>query len=324
MICVESSAEGISAERGVLMDVFFTSLNEMLMVFVFIFAGWILKRKHILPENSGSVLSKLESNILLPALIINTFMTRCSLKNLADKSTLLIYCVIIFIPITIIAFWVGKRFSAKPFHQRLYRHAFIVSNYGFMGNALVLGIFGEDALFNYMMFTIPLNILTFSLCVSWLMPNGDGKFSLKSLCNPICIALLIGIVLGITQIPVPDFIQTVISSTASCMFPIAMLLTGFIVGGYGVRKLMSMPKVYVISLLRLVVIPAIVTILLKLLHTSDDVILVALCALAMPIGMNVIIFPAAYGRDTNVGASMVLVSHVLALITIPVMFTIFL
>lgn len=306
------------------MDVFFTSLNEMLMVFVFIFAGWILKRKHILPENSGSVLSKLESNILLPALIINTFMTRCSLKNLADKSTLLIYCVIIFIPITIIAFWVGKRFSAKPFHQRLYRHAFIVSNYGFMGNALVLGIFGEDALFNYMMFTIPLNILTFSLCVSWLMPNGDGKFSLKSLCNPICIALLIGIVLGITQIPVPDFIQTVISSTASCMFPIAMLLTGFIVGGYGVRKLMSMPKVYVISLLRLVVIPAIVTILLKLLHTSDDVILVALCALAMPIGMNVIIFPAAYGRDTNVGASMVLVSHVLALITIPVMFTIFL
>ncbi len=306
------------------MDVFFTSLNEMLMVFVFIFAGWILTRKHILPDNAGSVLSKLESNLLLPALIINTFMTRCSIENLAQKSTLLIYCVIIFIPITCIAFWVGKKFSAKAFHERLYRHAFIVSNYGFMGNALVLGIFGEDALFNYMMFTIPLNILTFSVCVSWLLPNGDGKFSFKSLCNPICFALIIGIILGITQVPVPGFIQTVISSTANCMFPLAMLLTGIIVGGYGVRKLLAMPKVYVISLLRLVVIPAIVTIILKLLHTADDVILVALCALSMPIGMNVIIFPAANGRDTTVGASMVLISHILALITIPVMFTIFL
>lgn len=295
------------------------------MVFLFIFAGFILKRKSLVPKNAGSVLSKLESNLLLPALIMHTFMSRCSLANLEVKSTLLIYSVLIFLPITLIAFFVGKRFSAKSFHQRLYRHAFIVSNYGFMGNALVLGIFGEEALFDYMMFTIPLNILTFSVCVSWLIPNqNNSKFSIKSLCNPICIALVLGIVLGVTQIPVPAFIESAISATANCMFPVAMLLTGMIVGGFGIRKLMTIPKVYVISLLRLVVIPAVVTIILKLLHTSDDVILVALCALAMPIGMNVIIFPAAYGRDTTVGASMVLVSHILALITIPVMFTLFL
>ena len=155
------------------MEVFFTSLNQMCMVFLFIIAGFILKRKALVPKNTGSVLSKLESQLLLPALILNTFMTRCSLSNLASKTTLLLYSVVIFLPITVVAFWVGKRFSAKSFHQRLYRHAFIVSNYGFMGNALVLGIFGEEALFDYMMFTIPLNILTFSVCVSWLIPNQD-------------------------------------------------------------------------------------------------------------------------------------------------------
>ena len=309
------------------MEVFFTSLNQMCMVFLFIIAGFILKRKALVPKNTGSVLSKLESQLLLPALILNTFMTRCSLSNLASKTTLLLYSVVIFLPITVVAFWVGKRFSAKSFHQRLYRHAFIVSNYGFMGNALVLGIFGEEALFDYMMFTIPLNILTFSVCVSWLIPNQDkssNAFNLKALCNPICIALALGILLGVTQIPLPPFFTSAVSAIANCMFPVAMLLTGMIVGGFGLRKLMTIKKVYVISLLRLVIIPAIMTIILKLLHASDNVILVTLCALSMPIGMNVIIFPAAYGRDTTVGASMVLVSHVLALVTIPLMFTLYL
>lgn len=306
------------------MEVFFTSLNQMLVMFTFIFAGWILKRKNVLPDNTGSLLSKLESTILLPALILNTFMNKCTLENLSAKSNLIIYCAIILVAITAVAFWAGKKFSRESVTERIYRYSFIFSNYGFMGNALVLGIFGQDTLFDYMMFTIPLNIYTFSIGVSWLLPNQDGKFHLKSLCNPIFIALFVGILLGITQVPVPAFFSTAISSTASCMSPVAMLLTGFIIGGYSIRKLLSIRKVYVISLLRLVIIPGVVVAALMLLHTSHDVILVALCALAMPMGLNTIIFPAAYGGDTNLGASMGLVSQGLALITIPVMFSVFL
>lgn len=306
------------------MEVFFTSFNQMLVMFTFILAGWILKRKHILSDNAGSLLSKLESTILLPALILNTFMNKCTLENLMAKSQLVLYCAVILVVITVFAYWTGKKFSKEAMTERIYRYSFIFSNFGFMGNALVLGIFGQDTLFDYMMFTIPLNIYTFSIGVSWLLPSEDGRFHIKSLCNPICFALAVGILLGITQVPLPAFLTTAISSTAACMSPIAMLLTGFIIGGYSTRRLLSIKKVYAISLLRLIVIPAAVVLVLQLLHTSYDIILVALCALAMPMGLNTIIFPAAYGGDTNLGASMELVSQALALVTIPVMFAVFL
>ena len=40
-----------------------------------------------------------------------------------------------------------------------------------------------------------------------------------------------------------------------------------------------------------------------------------------PAGMNSVVFPAAYGEDCRPGASMVLVSSILSLVTLPVMYT---
>ena len=40
--------------------------------------------------------------------------------------------------------------------QSKYTYSFAVANFSFMGNAVVLGIFGEDVLFDYMIFTLPL------------------------------------------------------------------------------------------------------------------------------------------------------------------------
>ena len=36
--------------------------------------------------------------------------------------------------------------------------------------------------------------------------------------------------------------------------------------------------------------------------------------------MNTIVFPEAYGGDASIGASMTLISHVLCVITIPIMY----
>ena len=49
----------------------------------------------------------------------------------------------------------------------------------------------------------------------------------------------------------------------------------------------------------------------------------ALIAFATPLGLNTIIYPAAYGGDTKTGASMAMVSHTLSVITIPFMYFVF-
>ena len=47
-----------------------------------------------------------------------------------------------------------------------------------------------------------------------------------------------------------------------------------------------------------------------------------LCSLAMPLGLNTIVIPSAYGKDTSVAAGMAVISHLLAVVTIPVIFAI--
>ena len=107
------------------------------------------------------------------------------------------------------------------------------------------------------------------------------------------------------------------------MSPLAMMLTGFVVANFSFKKLASVKRIYLASVLRLVVLPLVFVLILKLLNTDPTVIMLTLCATAMPLGLNTVVFPAAYGGDTTPGASMALISHVLSIITIPVMFAIF-
>ena len=62
---------------------------------------------------------------------------------------------------------------------------------------------------------------------------------------------------------------------------------------------------------------------LKLLNTPKEIVTLALIAFATPLGLNTIVYPASYGGETKTGASMTMISHILSVITIPVMCLIF-
>ena len=46
-----------------------------------------------------------------------------------------------------------------------------------------------------------------------------------------------------------------------------------------------------------------------------------ICSLAMPLGLNTIVIPAAYGKDTTAASGMALISHALSVVTIPLLFS---
>lgn len=102
---------------------------------------------------------------------------------------------------------------------------------------MVSGIYGAESmeLFDYLMFTLPLNLFTYSIGIAWLVPNGHGKFSMKNFVNPIFVSIFIGAILGLLPIPKFRLVTTIINSTAACMSPIAMILTGFVIGGYSLQ-----------------------------------------------------------------------------------------
>ncbi len=313
------------------MQIFNLTLSQMLMMFSLILVGFLLRKKANIPENAGTVMAKLETYIFVPALSLYTQMTKCTVENFLKHSPLILYGLAIVLAAIIIAHPVSRLFSKDPtsYQRNIYKYALTFGNFGFMGNFIVLGIWGEDVFFEYLLFTFFISVL----CNSWglfiLIPKDQGanlwQNLKKGLLTPAMIAIFLGMILGLSNAGqyLPDFVHTALKNASDCQGPVAMVLAGFVIGGYKFKDMLSNKKVYFVTLLRLVVIPAIFMVALKLIGADDSIMTLALIAFATPLGLNTIVFPAAYGGETKTGAAMTMISHTLSVITIPVMYLIF-
>lgn len=318
---------GVLALKGdEFVEIFSSVIFQIAVLFSFIFIGFTIRQGGFLPENSAEIFSKLENRILMPAVVINTFRTNCTVKNISEKWVFIAYStgVLLF---CIATGFVASRFLGKTeYLKKVYRYSISVSNFGFVGTAMVSGIYGAESmeLFDYLMFTLPLNLFTYSIGIAWLVPNGHGKFSMKNFVNPIFVSIFIGAILGLLPIPKFRLVTTIINSTAACMSPIAMILTGFVIGGYSLANLFGKWQTYVVAGIRLVFLPTVSVLVLKLFNAPQEAVVATLCANAMPLGLNTVIIPSAYGKSPDDGASMALVSQLTAVFTIPILFYILL
>ena len=304
-------------------NVFLATLSPMLVMFSCMVIGFILNKKKLCPDNTVTVLSKLETYVLAPALTINTFSKYCTVASLSEQYQMILYCLLALAIAIGISCLLTPMFTGKGYNRNVYRYALTFGNFGFMGNAIVPAIFGEEALYSYMLFTLPLSLAVYTWGIASLIPKGEGKQNpMKNLLNPSVFAVAIGAVLGLTGASayVPDFVTSTLSGLGACMGPIAMVLTGFLIGNYSFKSLLSNQKIYIAAVLRLFILPALFILLLKLIGADSTSLIMCLFAFATPLGLNTVVFPAAYGGDTTTGASMAMISHTVCVITIPIMY----
>lgn len=307
------------------MNIFLSVIFQISVLFSFIIIGFILYRLNFLPRETGRVFSRIENSIFMPAVVINTFWTNCTIKNITEKWIFIAYSIGILAFCILTAFIVSRYIGKTEYLQKIYRYSISFSNFGFVGTAMVSGIYGDNSieLFDYLMFTLPLNLFTYSVGIAWLVPNSQKMFSVKTFLNPIFVSLFIGAALGLLSVPKNELASTVISSAANCMAPVAMILTGFVIGGYNLRDLFKHPQTYIVAGIRLVALPSVIVLFLTLIKAPQEIIVATLCAHAMPLGLNTVIIPSAYGENPETGASMALVSQLCSIITIPSLFFIF-
>ncbi len=308
------------------MNVFISTLNQIVFLFGFIIIGYILVKCKVLSENSSSVLSKLENTVFIPALVMSTFIENFTIEKISASWKLLVISFLLAFVAIPIAILTSKLVTKDKYIQKIYTYGLSFSNFGFMGNAVVSTVF-PDVFFEYLIFTLPLWVLIYVWGVPRLLIMDTAKKqtfkdSLKSFVNPMFIALIIGIVIGFIRIPLPRWIVSIIDVSGDCMSPIAMILTGIVVSSVSLKETFKNIKIYIVSIIRLIIIPLIFILIVPLFKMSETAYICALCSLAMPLGLNTIVIPSAYGKDTSVAAGMTVISHLLAVITIPIIFTI--
>ena len=308
------------------MTVFLSTLNQTGFLFTLIFIGYILAKVGVVERSSARSLAKLENFVFVPALIIGSFVENFTVERLGSVWRLLVVCTLIAlvsIPLSIIA---SKLLDRDKYAQNIYTYGLVFSNFGFMGNAVILAIYPE-VFFEYTLFTFPLWIALYVWGIPVLLiPQEDGavgiRSRLRSFVNPMFISMIIGIVLGLCGARLPEFLDSAISVSRECMSPVAMILTGITISTIDLKATFTRAKLYLASLIRLVAFPLIFILVARLLPLSELEYTLCVVMLAMPFGLNTIIVPEAYGRDTSLAAGLTLISSILACVTIPFVLTI--
>lgn len=309
------------------MSVVVSTLNQLAFLFGFIAIGYFLMKIGAIPKNASAVLSKLENIIFIPALVMGTFIENFTINRIISAWKLLVcsfIIVLIAIPIAII---ISKIITKDKYIQKIYTYGLCFSNFGFMGNAVVSSLF-PGIFFEYLIFTLPLWILIYLWGVPRLLiaeSNGKQTFiqSLKSFVNPMFIGMLVGMIIGLLNIKLPVWLTSIINVSGDCMSPIAMLLTGMVVSSISLKHTFTNVRIYIISIVRLVIIPFVFILFTSFLQISETIYICALCTLSMPLGLNTIVIPSALGKDTTVAAGMTVISHLLSCVTIPIIFSVF-
>ena len=305
-------------------DYFTRAATQILMILLYIGIGFILRRSKLLPENTSKSLSLLETFVFLPALIFNNLSTNVQIEKITTYSVMLTSGAAFLVAVLIVATIFTKIFSkGRPADEYgTYMYMFAFANYGYVGYPVIEGVFGSTMLTSMILFAVPFTFAIYTYGAILLSNDGKSKkLKIPPKMIPILCALALGVIVGLTGIKLPTVVTGMTGALKGCMSPVAMIMTGFVLGSLNFKEIFTSARAYAISIVRLVVIPLVFIGALLLLGTfiniPGELMIIALFIASMPIGLNAVIFVEASGRDSTENARTCLISYILALVTVP-------
>lgn len=311
------------------MDTLFIMLKNVIIFVLLAIPGYLLVKGKILkPQESGG-LSKLLTNIGMPALVLSSTLT----LNFTPELTLsMVVIAVICIAFTVFSFVSTAWLCRSEKNQKtaaMMRFAITFVNSGFIGIPLATAVFGGDSpVMAYLIVSnIVMNVIMFTLGVYLISGDKNAISVKKAVLTPVVMAFLVGIVLNLLGVPkrIPE-LQTYATHFKGIVTPLSMVVLGMKLADVPMKKLFSSGRMYYVSFLRLVVYTVVGTALVyglqyvPFLGLGSEAVLGFFVGLAMPTAGLASVFSDQFGGDTENSVILTLGTTILSIVTIPVLY----
>ena len=301
---------------------FMLVLQQMLMLLLMMFIGYVMERKHLLGENANAILSKVVLNVTLPAQIITSFSVDGGALDNATLGRTFLFSAVVYAAYFAVA-WVMVRLLKLSLEQRgTYQYMLIFGNVGFMGFPVITAIFGADKLVFAVIFNIVFNLLVFSVGLQMIAGAGQVKagFDWCKLLNLPLLSSVLALALFFLHIPLPQVVNSALLTLGNATTPLAMLILGCTIAAMPLKELFEEWRIYLFVGIKLLVLPLLIFVLLKPLLSADDVLGQILVVLsAMPVATNATMLSVEYGGDVKLVSQGIFFTTVFSVLTIPLL-----
>jgi hypothetical protein len=283
---------------------------------VIISFGYFLKHKKIITENEGKVISKLLMHTTFPALIIVTMM-RVHFEAKLLLLPVISLCFSIFSMLT--TAWVFKGQGSK--HRALFIMGSGGFNLGLFAYPLIEGIWGPAGMVYAAMFDLGNSLAIFGLVYGtgvFLSDKKEGvtvkenikKAFLKIITLVPFQALLIGMIINLTQFKLPTILVDILDILARGNKVIALLIMGIYLNiSLTSETFQQVSKVLVIRYFWGLVLGFLCFYFLPFEPLYRTVLLIVLI---IPVGMTLLPFSDELGYDTKIAGMLVNISMLIS------------
>ena len=202
----------------------------------------------------------------------------------------------------------------------LYSFMLLFGNVAFLGFPVVKAVIGEEALFHTALFNLPFNLLVFTIGVYYITKDTKmkGAMSLKKFINPGIVATLLGLIFFALKIELPSMVTSLSKGLGDITTPLSLFVVGGNLYGVNVKMILKRHLIFIVSFLKLLVIPIIVAVALWAFGVDGLPATVSVIIAAMPIAANTVILSQEYDGHVLESSEAVFISTLLMAVTLPI------
>lgn len=298
-----------------MLNSFLTVGEQVLILFVLIALGFICGKTKIINEGGSKVMADVVLYFVTPCVIINAFQREFDATMLIKLIvSALCSAIILFVSVLI----AQLLFKKQDVHKAcIYKFSTVFSNCGYMSLPLQQALLGDEGVFYGASFVAMFNIFVWSYGIITMKGKGEKGSGLKILVNPGIIGTLIGIVLFLCSVRLPNIVAQPISYMAALNSPVPMLIIGYYLSKADLKKAFTDKWAYVSMALRLLILP-IASLFTLLTCGINGALLVSLViSVSSPVAAITTMMSAKYSHDTELSVSLVSATTLLSLGTMP-------
>nr|WP_325213016.1 AEC family transporter [uncultured Oscillibacter sp.] len=295
---------------------FFDTLAEMLVLLFAIACGFAAHRLGILGGETDQKISKLLLTLTLPAMILGSVCTGDALPEASVVLGTLGVALVFYALEFAFVLAAPPLLGGTPGQKGVWRYTLAFPNVAFIGYPVVSALFGPEALFYAVILVLPFNLMTFTL--GPLLLAGAKRFSLRQMLSPCVAASVLALVLALGRLRPPAMIGEALEFVGGVTVPLSLLFVGSLLAGMPLGRMLASPRLWILTAVRLLVLPAALCFLLRRMGTDSLILGVAVTQMAMPAAVNGSLLCMEYGGDAECMAQITFVSTLASIVTIPI------
>ena len=300
---------------------FLLGLNIIFPIFFVIFAGYLAKQKGYLDEHFVSTSTWIVFYVALPLKLFSDIRS----AHIETLPTTYVAYILLGIFLIFFATWIAAR-PFIPDRKKLsaFVHCSFRSNFVYVGYPILESLYGKPSPEHMIVVTVfgltLYNILAIVILTLYSESEDKkihpGKILLKILKNPMIIAIFIGVLFNILQIPVYTGLDKGISLLAALCTPLSLLLIGASLNFESITH--DLALVFASATIRTILTPLILIPVGIAIGLSAVELGIAYVFWATPCAINCFIYTKEMGGDSELASKIITTSFLFAIVTYPI------